>query len=229
MTRDALRRSAGALPVARASALALLAAAALSAASAAEAEAHAVYVFAYASGDEICTESYFTRRNRVIGGTITMLDAAGNEIESADTGEDGNHCFPAPAGEGDLQFVVLAGEGHRGEFTLPAADRPAAAAPPAPAALGAPAGGPSGPAGTPPSDAAATAGASPAVSPDSLRAIVREELKAQIGPLSRALAEARDDRTPGLREIVGGLGWLVGIAGLALWLKRRPAASGRKD
>jgi nickel transport protein len=247
----------------------MLAACALAAACASRAEAHGVYVFAYASGDEICTESYFTRKDRVIGGKISMSDASGNELASASTGEDGNHCFKAPQGEGDLTFIVLAGEGHRGEFTFPAADRPrpAAASPDDSASAPGSSGDASGSAdtsgnasGSPDTSgnapgsqdsagAAATAvtasgsaasagaagtasgGAAPAgLSADAARSIVREELKAQIGPLARALAEAREDKTPGLREIVGGLGWLAGISGLVLWLKRRPELSaGRKD
>jgi nickel transport protein len=209
--------------------------------------AHAVYVFAYADGDEICTESYFTRKNRVQGGRIVMQDASGTEIESAVTGSDGNHCFRAPPGEGDLKFVVLAGEGHRGEFTLPAADRPAAAAPVAEGGTGtAPSGSPSGTSGTGPGpsgtvpDADGTAsgpsGTVPGpgthtsgISEEALRSIVREEIRTQISPVVRALAEARRDRTPGLREIVGGLGWVAGIGGLVMWLKRRPGGPGRKD
>ncbi|MDR1312910.1 MAG: hypothetical protein LBQ12_04245 [Deltaproteobacteria bacterium] len=196
-------------------------------------------MFAYANGDEICTESYFTRKNRVVDGRIAMQDASGTEIGSASTGADGNRCFPAPPGEGDLKFVVLAGEGHRGEFTLPAADRPGA---PSAAEGGAgpgradPAATGSGPSpdgaaadGAGASGEAASPGAPAGVSEETLRAVVREELKAQISPVVRALAEARDGGTPGLREIVGGLGWVAGVCGLVLWLKRRPGAPGRKD
>ncbi|MDR1039669.1 MAG: hypothetical protein LBR80_05770 [Deltaproteobacteria bacterium] len=244
--------------------------------------AHAVYVFAYADGDEICTESYFTRKNRVTGGRIVMQDASGNEIESASTGDDGNHCFSAPPGEGDLIFVVLAGEGHRGEFSFPAADRPSVAPAPAPAApstapeapasgagpepISASGAGPepisasgaapepssatgaapdaplSGASGSPAAGTTATSSSAAAAAPSSspsaatagfseeaLRSIVREELKTQISPVVRALAEAREDRSPGLREIVGGLGWVAGISGLVLWLKRGPGTSGQKD
>jgi nickel transport protein len=67
------------------------------------------------------------------------------------------------------------------------------------------------------------------VGQDQLRAIVREELKAQIGPVMRALAETEDDRTPGLREIVGGLGWIVGILGLIIIVRGRkgPKSAGK--
>ncbi|MDR1081262.1 MAG: hypothetical protein LBQ79_09970, partial [Deltaproteobacteria bacterium] len=205
--------------------------------------AHAVYVFAYPDGDQICTESYFTRRNRVTGGRITMQDQSGTEIESASTGSDGNRCFSAPPGEGDLKFVVLAGEGHRGEFTLPAADRPrpspaagtgsgtggtGSAAPDAAGAAPRPGASPPREAEGAPSGGEASTGSLSGIPEDRLRSIVREELRTQIGPVVRALAEARDDGTPGLREIAGGLGWVAGLFGLVLWLKRRPDSPGRK-
>jgi nickel transport protein len=60
------------------------------------------------------------------------------------------------------------------------------------------------------------------ISEEALRSIIREELKVQISPVTRSLAEAREGNTPGLREIVGGLGWVAGAGGLVLWLKRRP-------
>ena len=76
--------------------------------------AHAVYVFAYADGDRICADSYFSKKSRVAGGTVTMSDTAGNVLETGTTLEDGSYCFKSPGVPGDLRFAVLAGEGHRG-------------------------------------------------------------------------------------------------------------------
>ena len=45
-------------------------------------------------------------------------------------------------------------------------------------------------------------------------------LESRLAPLRRQLAEMRQDG-PGLREIVGGMGWLVGLAGIALYLRSR--------
>ncbi|MDR2339898.1 MAG: hypothetical protein LBF40_07190 [Deltaproteobacteria bacterium] len=192
--------------------------------------AHAVYLFAYANGDEVCTESYFSKNSRVMGGTVTMSDANGTLLESAGTGDDGNHCFPMPKTQGDLLFAVDAGQGHRAEFRLRAEDRPdpgeADAAPPAPGAGGGPGAAPEqAPPATNPG-----AGAGGALSQGDVRAIVREELKSQLGPIARTLAEAKDDKTPGLREIVGGLGWIVGLLGVIILARgRKPPTPERKD
>ncbi len=45
-------------------------------------------------------------------------------------------------------------------------------------------------------------------------------LDARLSPLRRQLAELRTEG-PGVREIVGGMGWFVGLAGLALYFRSR--------
>ena len=45
-------------------------------------------------------------------------------------------------------------------------------------------------------------------------------LDSRLSPVKRQLAEMRTDE-PGMREIVGGMGWFVGLAGLALYFRSR--------
>ncbi|MDR1043540.1 MAG: cobalamin biosynthesis protein CbiL [Candidatus Adiutrix sp.] len=175
------------------------------------AEAHSVFIFAWVDAGRICTESYFTKKSRVRGGRVSMRDLSGNTLESGVTDEEGLFCFKPPDQREGLLFVVEAGEGHRAEFRLRAEDLP-----PPEAAV---------PAGPEADSAEASAlPAPPGLSADletRLRNIVREELRAQLGPINRALAESENAGEPGLREIVGGLGWLAGLAGLAFWLAGR--------
>ena len=51
-------------------------------------------------------------------------------------------------------------------------------------------------------------------------AIFSALLDSRLSPVKRQLAEMRTDE-PGLREIVGGMGWFVGLAGLALYFRSR--------
>ena len=46
------------------------------------------------------------------------------------------------------------------------------------------------------------------------------QLDAHLSPLRRQLAEMRSEE-PGLREIVGGMGWLLGLGGLGLYFRSR--------
>ena len=183
-----------------------------------QAFAHAVYIFAWADNGSICTESYFSKTNKVRGGEVRGLDNEGNLLFSGRTGEDGKICFPMPEKAEDIEFVVLAGEGHRGTFSLGASDiapflggekeREAAS----PSASGAEGGANPGPAG----DAGANVELreSPALE-DMLRRAVREEVQAQLSPLRQQLAEREYDRSPGWKEVFSGLGWILGFAALA--------------
>ena len=163
--------------------------------SGAQASAHAVYVFAWQEGGNICTDSYFSKKSKVRGGTVHMQDNDRNTLQTGTTGQDGICCFPIPIVEGDLIFVVEAGEGHRGEFTLPAEQIIA-------------------------SDMPARSENMPEFDEAQLRQIIREELQKELAPIQRASAE-KNDQTPTLREIIGGLGWIVGIFSLLFWLLQR--------
>ncbi|MFT4301818.1 MAG: cobalamin biosynthesis protein CbiL [Desulfovibrio sp.] len=77
----------------------------------------------------------------------------------------------------------------------------------------------------------ATISGSGPVSAEEVRGIVDAALNAQtekfnalldarLSPLRRQLAEMRTEG-PGVREIVGGMGWFVGLAGLALYFRSR--------
>jgi nickel transport protein len=176
--------------------------------------AHAVYIFAYSNGDEICTDSYFSKKNRVIAGKISMLDADGKVLAEGITANDGSYCFPAPPGEGKLNFVVLAGEGHRAEFTLEASDRPKTV----------------GTEANYPEEGTFSTGLATnnqtnenikSTIESSIKTIVRDELKNQLNPINRKLAEASEAKPVKLKDIVGGLGWLVGITGIIFWSRGR--------
>ena len=54
-----------------------------------------------------------------------------------------------------------------------------------------------------------------------LRAIISQELQQQLSPIRRALAEQGQDASPRLRDIVGGIGWLLGLGALGQWYARR--------
>jgi nickel transport protein len=213
---------------------------------------HAVYVFAWAEGERICTDSYFTRSSPVLSGEVIMSAADGTELARAITDDDGQACFPRPRVEGDLLFAVLAGQGHKGQFTLRADELPpltggGPSAPPDPAetaptpetaptepgasssapatAAGAdaPAAGPAGPADTVGTDGPV----GPAPDLEAIRAMIRQELGAQLGPINRRLTMEATDESPTLKSVIGGLGWVVGIFGLAFWWTGRKARSGR--
>lgn len=174
------------------------------------ASAHGVFIFAWVDGDRICTDSYFSKKSKVQGGRVSMRNAAGDIMQSGLSDSQGGLCFARPDERKDLFFVVDAGEGHRAEFKLRAEDLPGET-----------------PADDKPFSPEATVSLTVTETleagnlEENLRYIVREELQSQLSPIRKALAGGGSDQSPGLREIVGGLGWVVGLFGLAFWWTSR--------
>ena len=83
------------------------------------AQAHKVTIFAWVEGDRIYTESKFSGGKRVQGGTVTVIDSAGNQLLEGKTDDNGEFSFKTPKADG-LTVVLLAGMGHRNQWTLSA-------------------------------------------------------------------------------------------------------------
>lgn len=168
---------------------------------------------------------------------FTVSDERGAVLLQGRTDEAGRFCFTRP-GEAGLTIAVSAGQGHRGEFTL-AAEKSAAAGSAVPV--------PSSPVpavhktpfeeqrGVPqPPAAASSVPPEAAVHKEMLQSAIREELQRSLPPLlERSLAgfsavnAARPEEResgPDLRDIVGGLGWIAGLAALAVFYRSRRAS-----
>ena len=87
----------------------------------APADAHRVNLFAWIEGDIVHVESKFSSGRRVNAGKITILDSEGSELLSGMTNENGEFSFKIPK-KTDLKIILEAGEGHRAEWTIGAAD-----------------------------------------------------------------------------------------------------------
>jgi hypothetical protein len=180
--------------------------------------AHAVYIFAWVDGESICTESYFSKNSKVRGGVVNGVGSKGNILFTGSTDEGGKVCFPLPEQAQDIEFAVSAGEGHRGTFTLREEDV-APFLPPGEKAIdttaaidkheAAPVIEPLEQTGTYENLAADN------VSEQVLREIVREELKKQLAPIQQQVGAITYDRSPGWKDIFGGLGWIAAVASLA--------------
>ncbi|CAK7056238.1 MAG: hypothetical protein DESF_02389 [Desulfovibrio sp.] len=207
--------------------------------------AHRVNIFAWTEGPQVMVQCGFSGGSNVKNGKITVYDAANNAVLLEGL-TDANGMFhfdvPPQAGKHGLRIRINAGEGHQNEWQLDAEELAQTSAPsdsiPVQPEKTAPAGGtqaadtaaPGRPSTTQTRPAAAGGSASPA-SMAEIRASVDAALEAQdarinallesrLAPLRRQLAEMRQDG-PGLREIAGGMGWLVGLAGIALYFRSR--------
>lgn len=192
----------------------------LSAAS--PAQAHRVLVYAYADGDILHTESKFVGSGAVQQGQVQILDQkTGRTLLSGTTDDQGKFSCKIPpeiaAQRLDLLIVVEASMGHRGEWPLKAESYLSGAATAAPAATS----------GT--STARALAPPPPAAAPDAMTAAVDRQvleetlnkaLERQLSPIKAMLAESQRHQ-PTLTDIIGGIGYIMGIFGLLAYFQSR--------
>jgi nickel transport protein len=187
---------------------------------AAPALAHRVLVFAYAEGDTIYTESKFIPNDPVRQGKVLVIDAkTGQELLTGTTDDHGKFSFKIPpaaqAQKMDLRIVMDAAMGHRGEWLLKAANylggvqETAGTSAPAPAAA------------TPaPAPAAAKSGN---IDQQALEAALQKTLERQLGPINEKLTDLTIHRTT-LPDILGGIGYIVGIFGVAAYFMSKRKA-----
>lgn len=200
--------------------------------------AHRVNVFGMVSGNSIQVECAFSKSNRVREGKLFFLDRETQTVvHEATTDEQGLYTLKASdiapileAGHG-LLIRLVAGEGHQNEWEMDAAElaplagKGAAKTPGVPEAAsqapGVPDAAPQAPATTRAATPETPAEARPVtnLSEAELEALVSRVVDARLAPIHKALA--REDE-PNLRDIVGGIGWILGLVGLATYLRYRP-------
>jgi len=186
------------------------------------AAAHKASVFAAVQGKVIAGEAYFRDGSPLRSAQVTVFDPAGAKLGETKTDAQGRFSFE-PRCRCDHRVVVDGGEGHAAQYTVRAEELPS----------GLPKGGASSPtnvAQTPSAVQNSPAQPGAAVPQDSAGrdADLRGELEAsqsQRVQLRGDLA-ARDD-TKRWRDVLGGIGYILGLMGLAFYFLgvRRKAAS----
>ena len=173
--------------------------------AASPASAHRLKLFAHAAGDTITGYGFYIGGGRPQGAEIAVTDDSGKDLAHLKTGEDGGYSYAPPA-PGRYTLTINGGDGHFANVTVAyqsEAAEPAAASPAA---------------------AEATAAAAPAaaLTPETVKLIEQSVDKAvarQITPLLEAY-DAADGKVR-FNDILGGIGWIIGLAGLYLWFRGR--------
>ena len=186
-------------------------------AAAQPAAAHRLKLFATIDGGAIAGYGFFVGGGRPQGAILIVRDAAGQEVYRGATDDRGAFSWRPPE-PGSFTLFIDAGDGHAADARI-GADRSAGPAPPTPAGPAGTAAAAPGPAGA---DTAAgcAAGIGSAALADAIDRSVDRAVARQVRPLLEAYAEA--DGRIRLNDVVGGVGMIVGLAGIALW------ASGRR-
>lgn len=175
-------------------------------------QAHKLKVFASAEGDRILGQAYFVGGAGAGGASIRITDAGGRVLAQPAPDESGNFSYRVER-RMDYRVVADSLDGHEASWTL-RADEFSPSLP--------------GTNGIESSEQGASSAPAPAVStaaiPQSPAGTlsmqqVEAAMARQIRPLRQALQ--RYEEQVRLRDIVGGIGYIIGLAGLGVWWSNR--------
>lgn len=186
------------------------------------AHAHRVTVFAWVEGDIVHTQSKFGGGKKAKNAVIEVYDNSGRKLLDGRTDENGVFDFKAPEKTG-MTIVLVAGMGHRGEWTISA--------------------GEFGDADTSASFSAGSeektdAGSGNTFDPekryggDEIQLAVEQALEKKLGPMLEEKFSAleqkmmsRYDDSPSMKDILGGIGYILGLIGVGTWFNYRRGSS----
>ena len=175
--------------------------------------AHRVTIFAWVEGDTIHTESKFSDGKAVKGGDIIVSGLQGKQLLKGKTDDHGEFSFRIPE-KTAMKLIVLAGMGHRGEWTIPLDEiQPSAGEPAEPADL----------------QKKTVSGSEikpeiePALNlnPNNFQFALEKALDKKLSPVIRMLAELREPKGPAIHDILGGIGYIFGFVGIAAYFNYR--------
>ena len=178
--------------------------------------AHRVTVFAWVEGETVHTVSKFSGGKRVNGGEVFVYDLNAGEknlspLLSGKTDSQGEFSFKIPK-KTAMRIVIQAGMGHRGEWTIPLSEiNPREPSPETPVSQ-------EDRHGTSEEGAAASA-----VNLGQMRHALEQSLDQKLSPVLKMLAESQD-KGPTLHDILGGIGYIFGLMGLAAYMHFRRKA-----
>jgi nickel transport protein len=171
-------------------------------------------VFAWVEGKTVYGEASFSSNRKAIKIPVSIRDAANNlELLSLQTNNQGKFNFQITENmqktRPDLLLIVNTGEGHRGEWLLSAKEY-------------LPEGKNLRSIPVVPRLASKQSAPRPVLhdQDELLKQLIEQELEKKLAPIRRELAALKNP-APQLRDILGGLGCILGIAGIISWLHSR--------
>jgi nickel transport protein len=186
---------------------------------------HGISVFAWVEGERVQVESKFSGGKRPVNATVRVFDPEGKELLSGTTDDKGAWSFDLPQ-HTTLKIVLEAGMGHRGEWTLSAeevgATSSAADADEKPHSHPSASGPDATPVGATPVGATPVGATPVGATAENLDARLRAVLAEELATVTARLAhlEARLDG-PSLQDILGGLGYILGLVGIGAYVQAR--------
>lgn len=184
------------------------------------ASAHRVIIFAWVEGDTVLVESKFSGGKKVTAGKIRVVDPQGKALESGLTNDQGEFSFKVPK-RTDLKIVLNAGQGHQAEWIVPESELtdPTVKTDAGNGTEVLMHGKPAAPVPRKTTDTEPVE-TDPAMDPEELEAIIENVLDRKLKPIVRMLADTRQ-QGPAVKDILGGIGYILGLAGIAAYVQSR--------
>jgi nickel transport protein len=176
------------------------------------ARAHKVTVFAWVEGDQVFCESKMSGGKRVAAGEITVYDATRNVLLKGKTSDQGAFSFKLPQPP-PLTIELNAGMGHQATWTIKPDDVDDAVFPTA---------GKGEKGVTAPLTVSKPLYDDPPgeLNTAELETVIEKVLDKKLKPLMRLLADTQQ-KDPSLTDIIGGIGYIMGIVGIIAYFKSR--------
>jgi nickel transport protein len=185
--------------------------------------AHKVMIFSWVEGDTVYTESKFSGGKKAKNCTVVVYDKEGKQLLEGKTDEQGKFHFKVPK-KTDLRIVLKASMGHMGEWMIPAKEITAVgpvseerSAPDAGLQVAAKGGSPSIETMT---SGELSGPASVGLSRQEVKALIDESLDRKLAPILNMLVDSLDSG-PRVSEVIGGIGYIFGLVGVALYFANR--------
>jgi nickel transport protein len=167
--------------------------------------AHKVNVFAWVEGDTVHVEGYYGGKKKAQNSLVEVFNGAGVKLLEGRTNEKGEFSFEPPE-KTELRIVLTSGMGHMNDFIIAASDIGEVE---------------SSVSGSPPEPEENKTTVAPAsVDPHQLEDLIDEALDRKLAPIIKLIRETRREG-PTLTEILGGIGYIFGLFGVALYFGNR--------
>jgi len=174
--------------------------------------AHKVNIFAYAEGDTVYTESYFSDGIKVKGGIVEVYDSQGTKLLEGKTDENGKFDFKLPKKD-DLKIVLLASLGHKNSYTLSVDELAGIIA---------------SEKVQEPESRESEVKEVMQVDLEQIKIIIDSSLDEKLKPIMRQLTKAQQKEVS-FTEVIGGIGYIFGIMGIILYFASKKKKGEKKN
>ena len=178
-----------------------------------QAYAHKVNVFAWAEGDTIFVEGSYPGGKKSRNSLVEVFNPAGTKLLEGRTNDKGEFAFKVPE-KTDLRIVLTDSTGHKNDFIISASDLGNADSSSLPVPI---------------KQHAHSAGKSGLVATDihKLESIIDEALDRKLDPVIKLIRNSQR-QGPTITEILGGIGYIFGLVGVAAYFSNRKKGARHK-